>query len=336
MSLRVENVHLTLKKNHILKDVSFEVGSGELLSLLGASGAGKSTIIRVICGLAEQDEGRVFINDRCVDGLAAHKRGAVVVFQDIRLFPNMNVEENVAYSLRMRGVGKAQRLRRAQELLELVQLDGLGKRAINEISGGQQQRVALARALAADPDVLLLDEPFSGLDEDLRDDMRTLLLDLHRRLNTTTVMVTHDAAEALMMSDRIVYISDGRVVQDGSPRDLYQSPKSLDVACCFGDCSVLEGVVASGLFELGPVRLKTGCAEGEASLVVRHEGIAPDLDSPMRFKVAQCVYRGSSYLVHLEVAGQMLVLQWPEPIQEGSLVGVKIDEEKAYCYPRLS
>ncbi|MBQ3302450.1 MAG: ABC transporter ATP-binding protein [Eggerthellaceae bacterium] len=333
MSLRVENVHLTLKGNHILKGVSFAVNDGELLSLLGVSGAGKSTLIRVICGLCDQDEGHVFINDECMDGVPAHKRGTIVVFQDIRLFPHMNVEENVAYPLRMRGVGKRERLERARELLELVQLDDLGSRGTNEISGGQAQRVALARALAGEPKVLLLDEPFSGLDEDLRDDMRTLLLDLHTRLGTTIVMVTHDAAEALMMSDRIVYIRDGLIVQDAVPTDLYEHPASLDVACCFGNCSTLSGEVENGVFSLGDLRVAVDVADGPATLVIRHDGIFPQVDSPLRVDVAQSIYRGNSHLVHLGIEGQTLVLQWPERIAEGQKVAVGIDESKAYCYP---
>ena len=334
MSLKVEDVHLSLKGNHILKGVSFTVEDGELLSLLGCSGAGKSTLIRVICGLCPQDEGRVWLGGSCVDGLPPHKRGAVVVFQDIRLFPNMSVAESVAYSLRMKGMKKAQRMKRAKELLELVHLGGLGQRRTNEISGGQQQRVALARALASEPHVLLLDEPFSGLDEDLRDDMRTLVLDLHKKLKMTIVMVTHDAAEALMMSDRIVYLQDGRVVQYGVPKELYERPASLNVACCFGNCSVLEGDVEDGVFSLGPIEVPVrDCKDGHASLVIRHEGIFPRADSPVKLDVTQSIYRGNSHLVHLAVEGQTLVLRWPEAIRAGEQVAVDIDAAKAFCYP---
>lgn len=334
MSLRIEGIHLTLKQNHILKGISFEIGDGELLSLLGSSGAGKSTLIRIICGLYEQDEGHVYINGECVDGVPTHKRGAVVVFQDIRLFPNMSVAENVAYSLRMQGMRKADRLKRADELLELVQLEGLGQRRTHEISGGQQQRVALARALASDPKVLLLDEPFSGLDEDLRDDMRTLVLELHKKLNTTIVMVTHDAAEALMMSDHIVYIHDGKIVQDGVPFDLFNHPASVDVACCFGGCSVLSGEVAGNRFKLGPIDIPVECPDGAADLVIRHEGIFPDEASPILLDVRQSIYRGNSHLVHLAVGDQTLILQWPDAIHEGEKVPVGIDTKHAFCYPK--
>ena len=333
MSLRLQDVHLTLKGNHILKGVSFEVRDGELMSLLGSSGAGKSTLIRIICGLYRQDEGHVYLGGECVDSVPPHKRGAVVVFQDIRLFPNMTVAENVAYSLRMKGVGKRERLARADELLRLVQLEGLGSRRTNEISGGQQQRVALARALASEPHVLLLDEPFSGLDEDLRDDMRTLVLELHRKLNMTIVMVTHDAAEALMMSDHIVYLHDGRVAQNDVPKNLYEHPATLNVACCFGGCSVLEGQVDGGVFRLGPLEVPVDCCEsGHASLVIRHEGLFPQADSPICLDVAQSIYRGNSHLVHLSVEGQVLILQWPEAIEAGQKVAVGIDASKTFCY----
>ena len=334
MSLRVEDIHLTLKDNHILKGVSFEVADGELLSLLGSSGAGKSTLIRVICGLYTQDSGHVYINGECVDDVPTHKRGAVVVFQDIRLFPNMSVAENVAYSLKMAGMRKKERLQRAEELLRLVQLEGLGGRRTNEISGGQQQRVALARALAGNPHVLLLDEPFSGLDEDLRDDMRTLVLDLHAKLSMTIVMVTHDATEALMVSDRIVYVHDGHVVQNDVPKQLYGNPASIDVACCFGDCSVVEGHVEDGRFMLDSIDLPVECPNGPASLVIRHEGLFPEEGSPIRLDVLQSVYRGNSHLVHLSMGEQVLVLQWPDAIEAGQKVPVGIDRSKVFCYPR--
>ena len=221
MELTVENVTMSLgagaQRRRVLDDVSFRVPEGTFTSLLGASGAGKSTLLKVVAGVLVQDAGTVCFDGEPVDALPPHKRGLGFVFQDMRLFPNMTVEENVAFPCKMRGMGRIARLARARELLERVQLGGFGGRAVRSLSGGQAQRVALARALSASPRALLLDEPFSGLDESLRGDMRSLLLHLHREEGVTTVMVTHDAEEALMMSDGIVYVSGGRVLQQGAP-----------------------------------------------------------------------------------------------------------------------
>ncbi|GHT79089.1 hypothetical protein FACS1894104_3190 [Actinomycetota bacterium] len=222
MSISVQNISVALGGKPILQDVSFTLADGEFLSLLGASGAGKSTTLKIIGGLLLQDEGHIVVDGDLFDEVAPHNRRAAVVFQDIRLFPNMNVEENVAFALKMQRVKKAERLQRAREVLQMVKLVGLEKRRTHELSGGQQQRVALARAIAGNPRILLLDEPFSGLDEELRDDMRELVLDIHQKLQLTTLMVTHNTQEALKMSDHIVYVSDGKVVQDATPQELME------------------------------------------------------------------------------------------------------------------
>ena len=278
MELTVENVTMSLgagaQRRRVLDDVSFRVPEGTFTSLLGASGAGKSTLLKVVAGVLVQDAGTVCFDVEPVDALPPHKRGLGFVFQDMRLFPNMTVEENVAFPCKMRGMGRIARLARARELLERVQLGGFGGREVRSLSGGQAQRVALARALSASPRALLLDEPFSGLDESLRGDMRSLLLHLHREEGVTTVMVTHDAEEALMMSDGIVYVSGGRVLQQGAPNDLYEHPAAEEVAACFGDCSRLAGKVREGTFRAGGLALPAGgCAEGPAHAVVRHAGI---------------------------------------------------------------
>ena len=250
MELSVSHISLTLGSGRktmrpVLRDVSFTVPDGAFCSLLGESGAGKSTLLKVIAGILLQDSGSIAFDGAAVDGLPPHRRRLGFVFQDVRLFPHMTVEENVAYPLRMAGVGRRERRARAQELIERVQLAGFGPRPVQTLSGGQAQRVALARAIAAAPAALLLDEPFSGLDESLRDDMRSLLLRLHREEGVTALMVTHDANEALMMSDTIVALDGGRVTQVGAPEVLYRDPATAKIAACFGDCSVLEGAVGA-------------------------------------------------------------------------------------------
>ena len=276
MKVEVRDLTLALgerkrDRRAVLREVSFSVPDGAFVSLLGESGAGKSTVLKVIAGILLQDSGAVLFDGRCVDGLPPHRRDLGFVFQDVRLFPHMTVAENVAYPLRMRGVGRRERTARAAELLERVQLPGFGPREPRTLSGGQAQRVALARALAARPAALLMDEPFSGLDESLRDDMRSLVLRLQREEGCTTLMVTHDASEALMMSERVVALDGGAVAQAAPPEELFARPATAKIAACFGDCSVLEGQVRQGIFHLAEVRLPApGVPDGAARAVVRH------------------------------------------------------------------
>ena len=202
--LSIKNLNVELNKNKILEDFSLEIGDGEFVSIVGPSGSGKSTLLKTIAGINPVKAGTIELDGRVINDEPAHKRGAVIVFQDMRLFPHMNVSENVTYPLKLKGVSKAERMEAATKLLSDVQLDGLGDRKVNQLSGGQQQRVALARALAAEPKLLLLDEPFSALDEDLREDMRQLIASLHQKFHMTTIMVTHDLHEAESMSDRVI------------------------------------------------------------------------------------------------------------------------------------
>lgn len=255
MQIALDSVSLATKGIPRLVDVSFEVPDGSFVSVLGASGAGKSTLLGVVSGLIPQDSGHVLFDGRPVDDVAAHRRDVAVVFQDARLFPNMNALDNVAFPLKVRGVGRVSRRERAAAMLAQVQLEGMGRRGVHELSGGQRQRVALARALVAGPRAVLLDEPFSGLDESLRDDMRRLVLDLHDRLGTTMLMVTHDPMEALVMSDRVAYLSHGRLVQYGTPTDVLLHPATPEVAESFGAARALEGRVVQGVFTCGKLQI---------------------------------------------------------------------------------
>ncbi len=258
MQIALDSVSLATKGTPRLIDVSLEVPDGSFVSVLGASGAGKSTLLGVVSGLIPQDGGHVLFDGRPVDDLPAHRRDVAVVFQDARLFPNMNALDNAAFPLKVRGVGRKERRERAAAMLAQVQLEGMGRRGVHELSGGQRQRVALARALVADPRAVLLDEPFSGLDESLRDDMRRLVQDLHGRLGTTMLMVTHDPMEALVMSDRVAYLSHGRLVQYGAPADVLLHPATPEVAESFGAARALEGRVAQGVFICGKLRVSLG------------------------------------------------------------------------------
>ena len=238
--LEIRDLTVDLDDNRILNQVSLDVHAGEFLVLLGPSGCGKSTLLKTIAGILPESTGGITLDGRLINDLMPHKRGAVIVFQDMRLFPNMNAAANVAYPLRIKGVRKAERMRRAEEYLEAVQLGGLGDRRVSQLSGGQQQRVALARALAAEPKLLLLDEPFSSLDENLRGDMRRLVKDLHREFDMTSIMVTHDRQEALDMADRLAVMFDGQIVQIGEPSELIDDPADVRVRQYFEGVAVLR------------------------------------------------------------------------------------------------
>ncbi|ADL06885.1 ABC transporter ATP-binding protein [Thermosediminibacter oceani] len=273
--IRVENVSKAFGGEKIIKDISFEVAGGQLLSLLGPSGAGKTTLLKIIAGLLKPDAGEIYFDGVPVVKVPVEKRGAVLVFQDYLLFPHMTVEQNVAFGLRMAGVPRYKRARIVAEMLALVDMKGYEHKYPHELSGGQKQRVALARALAVKPRVLLLDEPFSNLDPRLRESMREFTRDLQRRMEMTTILVTHDWEEAFMMSDRIAVLIDGSIKQVGTPEEVYFRPASLEVAEFLGDKkNYVKGMVKNGVFfcPLGNLPAPQA-ADGDYTAVIRPEHV---------------------------------------------------------------
>ena len=224
-----------------LDRLDLAVHQGEFLTLLGASGCGKSTTLRVIAGLVTPDEGEILLDGAAIRDLPVHRRETAMVFQSYALFPHMTVIGNVAFGLKMRGFPAAEVEQRVAEALALVELAALGGRFPRQLSGGQQQRVALARALVTRPKVLLLDEPLSNLDAQLRDRLRVELRALQRKLGVTTIYVTHDQAEALALSDRIVFMAGGRIVEIGTPRDIYRRPQARSTAEFLGIANIVSG-----------------------------------------------------------------------------------------------
>jgi putative spermidine/putrescine transport system ATP-binding protein len=245
-------------------DVSFEVQDGEFFAMLGPSGSGKTTCLRLIAGFEEPDGGEIALHGKSMLGVPPYDRQVNTVFQDYALFPHMNVLDNVAYGLMVRGVARAARYRRAEELLELVALGGLGGRRPAALSGGQRQRVALARALINQPEVLLLDEPLGALDLKLRQQMQTELKALQRKVGITFVYVTHDQEEALGMSDRLAVFNHGRIEQVGTPEAIYEHPASAFVAGFVGAANIVDATTAERLtgrrqaFSLRPERIRIG------------------------------------------------------------------------------
>lgn len=242
MKLEIRDLSVDLSGHKILDKVCLTVEEKEFVTLLGPSGCGKSTLLKTIAGIHPIKDGSIMLDGALINETPPHKRGCVIVFQDMRLFPNMTVSENVAYPLRIKGVKKAERRAKAAEYLGYVRLDGFDERRISSLSGGQMQRVALARALAAEPKILLLDEPFSSLDENLRDDMRSLVKDLHRGFGMTTIMVTHDRREAIIMADRIALMFDGRIAQTGTPAEVLEDPADERVQRYFGSSPLSEWI----------------------------------------------------------------------------------------------
>ena len=229
----------------VLDNISLEISKGEFITLLGSSGCGKTTTLRIIAGLEQPDVGSVWLDGREVTGLEPNQRDVNTVFQNYALFPHMNVAENIGYGLKLKKVPKSEIRKKVSQMLELVQLEGYEKRKPSELSGGQKQRVAIARALVNNPKILLLDEPLGALDLQLRRAMQIELKHLQKKLGITFIYITHDQEEAINMSDRIAVMRDGRIEQIGTPDEIYNHPKTSYVATFVGNANILHGAAES-------------------------------------------------------------------------------------------
>jgi ABC-type Fe3+/spermidine/putrescine transport system ATPase subunit len=331
-----------------VEDLSLEVADGEFLTLLGASGCGKSTTLRLIAGLVAPDRGSVLLDGEPVQDRPVHRRETAMVFQSYALFPHMTVRKNVAFGLLMRGAAADVIASRVSEALHLVELDGLDQRYPRQLSGGQQQRVALARALVTRPKVLLLDEPLSNLDAKLRERLRLDLSALQRRLGVTTIYVTHDQAEALALSDRIALMAAGRIIEVGTPEAVYRTPRSRLTAEFLGVANLLEGrflgadgqccTVETSLGRLSLAAEATAGPGEQVAFCLRPEDIrisAPGANGALTFagRIRHAAYMGSltDYLVELEPDGLLLRVHAPGssgwPL--GSQVSVTLPEAAA-------
>ncbi len=301
---------------HALIDMSLSVARGEFIGLLGPSGCGKTTTLQALAGFVQPTRGRIVLDGRDITALPANRRGLGIVFQSYALFPHMTVAQNVAFGLEMRQVPTSERTSRVARMLELVHLGELAARYPRELSGGQRQRVAVARALVIEPPVLLLDEPLSNLDAKLREAMQFELRRIQRKLGTTTIMVTHDQAEALSISDRVVVMHAGRVQQIDAPHRLYEHPQSRFISSFVGKTNLVRATVRGGWLELAPgLRVPlAGAAAAEGSMLTvclrpeklafadAAEGRLPVRIEERFFLGSQWLYRVSSALGDLEVA----------------------------------
>ncbi|GAB5468759.1 MAG: ABC transporter ATP-binding protein [Rhodospirillales bacterium] len=308
-------------------DVSIDIRQGEFFSLLGASGCGKTTLLRLLAGFEQPTSGEIMIDGQPLSGVPAHQRPTNMVFQSYAIFPHLNVVGNIAYGLRKDRLPREELRHRVEEALGLVKLHGLGERKATELSGGQRQRVALARALVKRPKVLLLDEPLSALDKKLREDMQIELRMLQQEVGITFVFVTHDQEEALTMSDRIAVMSGGKVLQVASPNDLYERPTSVEVAGFIGQMNFFPAEVAAGsppageglLLEVdgvGAARVAEGDGQGPAAwrpgqsltLALRPERLrlgpaAQEVENRMTARISAVAYLGDRCHVHLRAPG---------------------------------
>ena len=289
-------------------DISLDVADGEFVVLLGPSGCGKTTTLRIVAGFVEPTSGAVGIGERDLTSLPPWKRNVGLVFQSYALFPHLTVAENIAFGLEMRKMPRAEMAPKITEALRLVRLEHLSDRLPRQLSGGQQQRVALARALVFRPDVLLLDEPLSNLDAKLRADVRVEIRELQRKLGLTTVMVTHDQEEALTMADRLVVMSEGRIRQIGTQRDLYERPSEKFVADFVGRSTFIEGRMdGSGRFVSagGLIIACEGAGTGSACLALRPERLAltaATMDNSFAGTVEFISYLGSQVDLHVRLS----------------------------------
>ncbi len=313
--------------------VSLEVKEGELVTFLGPSGCGKTTALRIVAGFENPTSGRVLIGDQDVTHLPPHVRNTAMVFQSYAIFPHLTVAQNVAFGLEMRGIPKGEIPGRVRRIVELVELAGLEHRAPEQLSGGQQQRVALARAIITEPRVLLFDEPLSNLDAKLREQMRSEVRKLQQRLGITSIYVTHDQAEAMALSDRIVVMEAGRVQQEGSPWEIYARPANRFVADFIGRVNFLEGRVASVAPATVGVDVRGRIVEaptdgapftvGEpATLVVRPETIhltAHAGASPFAGTIRRATYLGATVEYDLEWHGASILAVVSSPLENGVL-----------------
>jgi len=353
MRVRLEGVVKRYGATVALAGVSLEIREGELFTLLGPSGCGKTTTLRILAGFVEPDEGEVYFDDVSVRGVPPAERGVGIVFQNYALWPHMTVFDNVAYGLRLRKLPPAEVRRRVRDALEQVGLVGMEDRTPGQLSGGQQQRVAVARALVLNPRLLLLDEPLSNLDAKVRARLRSEIRKLQQDLGITTVYVTHDQEEAMVLSDRIAVMRDGRVAQVGSPVDLYERPADLFVADFVGTNNLLPGTVGhlqDGWAEVqtpaGPMRGRAAgpLRQGQgAVLAVRPEAVqiadggAGGMSVPGKVALAQ--YLGSLVRYEVEVAGGLVLLvDVPNPkgtpsLRPGQSVRVTFDPSAALVFP---
>ena len=361
VSVKFESVTKILGQSRAVDNLSLEIGAGELFFLLGPSGCGKTTALRTVAGFYTPDEGRIFFNRQDQSRVPPHKRNTGMVFQNYALWPHMDVRSNIAYGLKMRHVSQVDKENRVKVALEIVHMQAYAERMPNQLSGGQQQRVALARALVIEPDVVLLDEPLSNLDAKLRVEMRTQIKEIHRKIGRTMIYVAHDQAEALSMADRIAVMRRGRLVQVGTPHELYTRPESAFVAQFIGGTNLLRGTLEevgdllTVKTQAGIVRAKNGvkglgrgepvfCSVRPESLRLKPAGESSgipssDLTNELIGEVQSMMYLGDNEQYSLRLADSAIVraVEYNPPTRKtkvGDRLALQFDPQAVVVLPQ--
>lgn len=332
LAVELKNVYQEYNGDTVLSGIDMALEKGKFYTLLGPSGCGKTTLLRIIAGFLKPTAGEIYLNNQKITHLPANRRQVNTVFQDYALFPHLTVEENVAFGLEVKGVDKKTIAQKVDEVLEMVRLTGFKKRNIQALSGGQRQRIAIARALVNEPKVLLLDEPLSALDHKLRTQMQYELRRIQQKLGITFVFVTHDQEEALALSDWIFVMDQGKIVQSGSPVDIYDEPINRYVANFIGESNILPGVMIDDykvkfldhLFECEDGGIASG---EEIEVVLRPEDIKLSVDRPSVIKgvIRSVLFRGVFNELMVEVTPQMrLMVHTTQKMEEGQSVFIHI------------
>lgn len=329
----------TYNRVTVLRGVSLEIADGELIALVGPSGCGKTTTLKILAGLIAPDEGEIWIDGRESTSVPVEKRDIVMVFQENLLFPHLTVGENITFGLKMAGYDRRYREVKLREMLELVQLPDLKDRYPAQLSGGQQQRVALARALALEPRILLLDEPLSNLDSRLRDEMRELIKEIHKKMQMNIVLVTHDPLEAMLMADRIAVMFDGQIIQYDTPYNIYNRPSTREVAELFGPCNILFGVIQNGRFKTGGREFSIPGVDltGEVVAFIRPEAIElVDSEAELTGIVVENRYTGGYSLLRVDTGDREFLVRVDRHAERAvdSRVGLKIHWDKSWFNKR--
>ncbi|HLV86005.1 MAG TPA: ABC transporter ATP-binding protein [Candidatus Sulfotelmatobacter sp.] len=312
--LSIRNVAKTFGQHQVLRDISLEIAEGEFLTILGESGSGKTTLLRIIAGFESATSGELWIGSERLDRQPPYRRAVNTVFQSYALFPHLTVEDNVAYGLRVAGRPDDEVKQRVAAALDKVKMAAHAKKKPAKVSGGQQQRVALARALVNRPKLLLLDEPLSALDANLRRQMQVELKSLQREVGIAFVFVTHDQEEAMVMSDRIALLRSGELEQVASPREIYNRPATSYVAQFIGHTNLLKGEVTDGVARCGALAWKAGVPDGTALFSVRPEQVRVCGATQMagavhvRGRVIQQAFHGATELIRVECEGGLVLV----------------------------
>ena len=348
--IRLSGVVKKFDDEVVLKSLDLSVDDGEFVTLLGPSGCGKTTTLRLIGGFEKPDEGDIFFGSQRINDVPPNKRNINTVFQKYALFPHLNVEQNIAFGLNIRKVDRKETKRRVAEMLELVNLKGFEKRSVTSLSGGQQQRVAIARAIIQQPKVLLLDEPLGALDLKLRKEMQVELKKLHETLDMTFLYVTHDQEEALTMSDTVVVMNQGEILQQGTPIDIYNEPANAFVADFIGQSNIIPGIMRQDrvIEFLGTVYdcVDTGFSKNEpVDVVIRPEDLLlidredssiQPADRLLKGRVQTCLFKGVHYEMLIETVGFTFMVNSTVACEVGSEKYLDVDPDNIHIMKKSS